>query len=109
MFHPSGPARLGISTKSSDTDNSASVYVVEVFAGETAILPCPPPPSDPPATITFYKNGLVVPENGKLNLKSVLKDLITNKTNKRTNNLNLINLFKCLQNGFGCWNLAICT
>ena len=65
MFHPSRPIRPGISTKSRDTDNSASVYVVEVFSGETAILPCPPPPSDPPATITFYKNGMAVSESGK--------------------------------------------
>jgi len=61
VLHASGPVRAGISTKSRDVDNSASVYVVEVFAGETAILPCPPPPSDPPATITFYKNGLPMP------------------------------------------------
>ena len=68
VLHASGPVRAGISTKSRDVDNSASVYVVEVFAGETAILPCPPPPSDPPATITFYKNGLPMPtQTGKFN------------------------------------------
>jgi hypothetical protein len=35
-----------------------------VFAGETAVLPCPPPPSDPPATITFFKDGKPVINNG---------------------------------------------
>ena len=66
IIQPPGPGRLGISTRSRDREISASVYVVEVFSGETAVLPCPPPPSDPPATITFYKNGKAMTENGML-------------------------------------------
>ena len=45
---------------------AGEVYVVDVFVGETAVLPCPPPPSDPPAVITFYKDGQRVVETGSL-------------------------------------------
>ena len=52
---PTGPGRATLRDGTSGL--SASVYALEVFAGETAVLPCPPPPSDPPATITFFKDG----------------------------------------------------
>lgn len=61
---PSGPGRPTLRDNGNGLSSSGSVYVLEVFAGETAVLPCPPPPSDPPATITFFKDGKPVINNG---------------------------------------------
>jgi hypothetical protein len=64
----SGPGRpvLLTKTKDNDIDAKSEIYFVEAFVGETIILPCPPPPSDPPAIITFYKDGHQVLESGML-------------------------------------------
>ena len=63
-LQPSGPGRPTLRDNGSGLSSSGSVYTLEVFAGETAVLPCPPPPSDPPATITFFKDGKPVINNG---------------------------------------------
>ena len=63
-LQPSGPGRPTLRDNGSGLSSSGSVYTLEVFAGETAVLPCPPPPSDPPATITFFKDGKPAINNG---------------------------------------------
>lgn len=63
-LQPSGPGRPTLRDNGSGLSSSGSIYTLEVFAGETAVLPCPPPPSDPPATITFFKDGKPVINNG---------------------------------------------
>lgn len=62
----SGPGRPTLRDNGSGLSSSGSVFVLEVFDGETAVLPCPPPPSDPPATLTFFKDGKPVINNGKV-------------------------------------------
>ncbi|XP_046440157.1 interference hedgehog-like [Daphnia pulex] len=64
----SGPGRPTLRDNGSGLSSSGSVYVLEVFSGETAVLPCPPPPSDPPATITFFKDGKPVINNERVRL-----------------------------------------
>lgn len=61
----SGPGRPTLR----DSESSGRpVYIVEVFGGETAVLPCPPPLSDPSPTLTFFKDGRVVTENDRLRM-----------------------------------------
>ena len=57
----SGPGRPTLRDSGS---SSRTTYVFEVFSGETAILPCPAPPSDPPATLTFFKDNKPISESG---------------------------------------------
>nr|CAH0100959.1 unnamed protein product [Daphnia galeata] len=86
---PSGPGRPTLRDNGNGLSSSGSVYVLEVFAGETAVLPCPPPPSDPPATITFFKDGKPVINNERVRLML-------------SGNLHVINVSSADQGQYSC-------
>lgn len=86
---PSGPGRPTLRDNGSGLSSSGSVYVLEVFAGETAVLPCPPPASDPPATLTFFKDGKPVINNDRVRLMV-------------SGNLHVINVSSADQGQYSC-------